>query len=208
VNLPDPTKLRRNLTSIVVGALVGPLSAFPIAHEPGRPPQGVAQNMRKLSPPKDDQDVSPIEPAVTLGAIVSLRENEILVLSDAEPSPEQFSRLLRDRVTGHVAIMDPRLLGLLREVARGNEAIRIEVISGYRSWKLNEMLRKKGRNVAAHRQHSLGTAMDFRVEGRSSKQLADAIEKIGWRGGLAHYPGDTDRFVHADVGPHRRWRGR
>ena len=208
MNLPDLTALRRNLTSIVVGALVGPLSAFPIAHEPGRPSQGVAQDLRKLSPPTDHQDVPALEPAVTLGALVSLRENEILVLSDAEPSPEQFSRLLRDRVTGDVANMAPRLLGLLREVAKGKEAMRIEVISGYRSWKLNEMLRKKGRNVAAHSQHSLGTAVDFRVEGMSSKQLADAIEKIGWRGGLAHYPGDTDRFVHADVGPHRRWRGR
>jgi hypothetical protein len=208
VNLPDPATFRRILTSIVVGALVGPLSAFPIAHEPGRPCQGVAQDRRKLSPPNDDQDVPAIEPAVTLGAIVSLRENEILVLSDAEPSPEQFSRLLRDRVTGDVANMAPRLLDLLREVAKGKDVVRIEVISGYRSWKLNEMLRKKGRNVAAHSQHSLGTAMDFRVEGMTSKQLADAIEKIGWKGGLAHYPGDTDRFVHADVGPHRRWRGR
>ncbi len=208
MHVSDLIAIRSKLTCLVVGVLVGPLSAYPIAHEPGRPAQGVSATERKRSIPKDDGDVPEAEPVVTHGAVVSLRENEILVLSDEEPSSEGFSRMLRDRVTGEVAPIAPRLLGLLREVAKGRDEVRIEIISGYRSWKLNEMLRKKGRNVAEHSQHSLGTAMDFRVDGMSSKQLADAIEKIGWRGGLAHYPGDKDRFVHADVGPHRRWRGR
>lgn len=151
------------------------------------------------------------EPAAELctrGSLVSLHSGEILVLSDAEPTEKAFSALLRDRVTHEAVEIAPRLLGLLREVAGKDGPRRIEVVSGYRSPKLNEMLRKKGRNVSSHSQHCEGHAVDFRVEGMSSKELATAIEALSWKGGLAHYPGDAGRFVHADVGPNRRWRGR
>ena len=121
-----------------------------------------------------------------------------------------FSRFLRDRVTGEHIAMAPRLLELLRKltVSDGHSPVRVEFVSGYRSWKLNEHLRKKGHHVASHSQHSLGHAMDFRIQGLDAKELADRIERLHWRGGLAYYPGSTDRFVHVDVGPNRRWRGR
>jgi uncharacterized protein YcbK (DUF882 family) len=104
--------------------------------------------------------------------------------------------------------MAPELLALLRALTRDGDPARVEIVSGYRSWKLNEMLRKKGRNVSSDSRHCLGQALDFRIEGLESKQLALKIEGLAWKGGLAYYPNDSDRFVHADVGPNRRWRGR
>jgi uncharacterized protein YcbK (DUF882 family) len=34
-----------------------------------------------------------------------------------------------------------------------------------------------------------------------------AIEAPKWEGGLGRYDGSGDLFVHADVGPKRRWKG-
>ncbi len=199
--------LRRHLPTVLVGAFVAPFVSFPIAIEPERPATGYSSAIRK-GPDATEDDVPPAESLPTLGTLVSLREHELLALSETEPTQEQFSTLLRDRVTGESVEMAPRLLALVRDLSKDEKVSRVEFISGYRSWKLNEMLRKKGRNVASQSQHCQGTAMDFRVEGMSAKELADDIEGLRWKGGLAYYPGDTDRFVHADVGPNRRWRGR
>ena len=204
--------VRKAIASFVVGIAVAPFVVSPIAIEPDRPLADRVPSPKKDSPIGALEEVPVAEPVVTYGVAVSLRENEIVVLSDAEPSAQQFSKLLRDRVTGDAVEIAPRLLALLRRLsadhADSSGAARVEIVSGYRSWKLNEMLRKKGGKVASNSQHCLGAAMDFRLSGMSSKQLADTIEKTGWQGGLAFYPGDTDRFVHADVGPNRRWRGR
>src|SRR5438132_7142268 len=105
--------------------------------------------------------------------------------------------------------MDPRLLDLLRRLAErhgdAGNAVRIELVSGFRSPKLNEMLRKKGHNVASHSQHSLGHAVDFRVVGLTPAQMKQAILKAGWQGGIGQYDKSSDLFVHADVGPKREW---
>jgi uncharacterized protein YcbK (DUF882 family) len=93
---------------------------------------------------------------------------------------------------------------------------RIELVSGFRSPKLNEMLRKKGHHVASHSQHSLGHAVDFRIvvpndprdAGPSAidpRTLERAIRALGWDGGVGVYTSKDDWFVHADVGPNRRW---
>src|SRR5438132_4897722 len=113
--------------------------------------------------------------------------------------------------------MDPRLLDLLRRLAErhgdAGNAVRIELVSGFRSPKLNEMLRKKGHHVASHSQHSLGHAVDFRIvedgapRGVDPRELARAIRAAGWTGGVGIYLGADDWFVHADVGPNRNWGG-
>ena len=109
------------------------------------------------------------------------------------------------RATASKAPLDPRLLELLRQVALQNPGARIELVSGFRSPKLNEMLRKKGHNVASHSQHSLGHAVDFRVVGLTPAQMKQAILKAGWQGGIGQYDKSSDWFVHADVGPKREW---
>jgi uncharacterized protein YcbK (DUF882 family) len=88
---------------------------------------------------------------------------------------------------------------------------RIELVSGYRSPKLNEILRKKGHHVASHSQHSKGHACDFRIVPQGATKALDprVVEKeiraLGWDGGVGVYPTQGDWFVHADVGPNRRW---
>jgi uncharacterized protein YcbK (DUF882 family) len=151
-----------------------------------------------------------------LATLVQTHTDERVLLDAASPSDERFAGLLRDHVTGSKHEMDHRLLDLLRKVAgkHANEgAVRVELVSGYRSPKLNEMLRKKGHHVASKSQHSLGHAVDFRIvlpgadKGIDPRQLEREIRELGWDGGVGVYLLESDWFVHADVGPHRGWFG-
>ena len=138
---------------------------------------------------------------------------DLRVPLDADlPANERFAALLSDRVTGETHEVAPELLGLLRTLAAQHPGARIELVSGYRSPKLNEMLRKKGHHVASHSQHSLGHACDFRIvpdgeRGIHPLELEREIRAAGWEGGVGVYLSRDDWFVHADVGPNRRWNG-
>jgi uncharacterized protein YcbK (DUF882 family) len=146
----------------------------------------------------------------TWATLINVHTGEAMPLSSAEPTLDRFCDALSDRTTASRAALDPRLLELLRQVALRNPGARIELVSGYRSPKLNEMLRKKGHRVASHSQHSLGHAVDFRIIGLTPAQMKKAILKTGWEGGIGQYDKSSDLFVHADVGPKREWyeRGR
>jgi hypothetical protein len=155
--------------------------------------------------PGDDRDE-----VETWATLVNVHTGEALPLSSSEPTFDRFCEALADRATASKSPLDPRLLELLRQVALQNPGARIELVSGYRSPKLNEMLRKKGHRVASHSQHSLGHAVDFRVIGLTPAQMKQAVLKAGWEGGIGQYDKSSDLFVHADVGPKREWfeRGR
>jgi uncharacterized protein YcbK (DUF882 family) len=146
-----------------------------------------------------------------LATLVQTHTGERVPLDFDAPSPARFSALLGDRVTGERRDLDPRLLELLRALGERHPGARIELVSGYRSPKLNEMLRKKGRNVASRSQHSLGHAVDFRIvlpdeeRGIDPRELEVALRALGWGGGVGVYSSRDDWFVHADVGPRRRW---
>jgi uncharacterized protein YcbK (DUF882 family) len=170
-----------------------------------------------------------------LGTLVQTHTDERIPLDRLSPTSARFDALLADRATGTTAPLDPRLLGLLRTVAehfasasaspdQEGGAPRIELVSGFRSPKLNEMLRKKGHHVASHSQHSLGHAVDFRIvvpcagatartpecAGATSlalhpRVIERAIRGAGWEGGTGIYTLKEDWFVHADVGPDRTW---
>jgi uncharacterized protein YcbK (DUF882 family) len=148
-----------------------------------------------------------------LATLVQTHTDERVVLDDVSPSNERFAALLADRVTGERHAFDPRLLELLRALARKYPASRIELVSGYRSPKLNESMRKKGRHVASHSQHSLGHAVDFRIVPAGADRAIDPrvlekeIRDLGWDGGVGVYTLSSDWFVHADVGKNRRWGG-
>lgn len=156
---------------------------------------------------------APAEAPELYGTLVQTHTGERVMLDEATPSGERFARLLADRVTGSQRSFDPRLLGLLRTLAKRHGGARVELVSGYRSPKLNEMMRKKGRHVASHSQHSLGHAVDFRIvpagadRGVDPRVLEKEIRALGWDGGVGVYPQTHDWFVHADVGANRRWGG-
>jgi uncharacterized protein YcbK (DUF882 family) len=195
--------VRQSLAGPVAVALVAPLLPVELAHEPRRPTPSDGWVYRK-----DLEEACEPESVETLATLHNIRTGEAMVLSEHEPSEQRFSQLLQDRVTGSSMPMDPKLIELLRKLACEHAPARIELVSGYRSWKLNELLRKKGRRVASHSQHTLGEAVDFRLEGVTTLQLRQAIERTGWQGGIGYYPKASDRFVHADAGPKRTWIGR
>jgi uncharacterized protein YcbK (DUF882 family) len=148
-----------------------------------------------------------------LGTLVDIHTGDHLPLDALRPDAARFDTLLADRATGATEGLDPHLLELLRSLASDYRGARIELVSGFRSAKRNEMLRKKGHHVATHSQHSLGRAIDFRVvlsgenEPLDPRDLEKRIRDLGWTGGVGVYLGEGDRFVHADVGPNRRWNG-
>lgn len=146
-----------------------------------------------------------------LATLAQMHTGERLLLDPASPPEELFDAFVADCVTGERHPLDPRLLGLLRAVASDHPGCRIGIVSGYRSPKLNEMLRKKGHHVASHSQHSLGHACDFRLvpPGQDAALDPRAMEReiraLGWQGGVGVYPTTADWFVHADVGTNRSW---
>jgi uncharacterized protein YcbK (DUF882 family) len=155
-----------------------------------------------------------------LATLAQLHTDERVMLDASEPAQARFDAMMSDRVTGSSHALDARLLGLLRTLAAKLGAavggspsapVRIELVSGYRSPKLNEQLRKKGHHVASHSQHSLGHACDFRIvlpgatKAIEPRVLEKQIRALGWDGGTGTYPQSSDWFVHADVGPKRNW---
>jgi len=164
-----------------------------------------------VAPPPDpvvetghDAGLAP-RPVETWATLLNVHTGEAVPLSSSEPTFTRFSDVLSDRVTGSRIELDRRLLELLRQIALRNPGVRLELVSGFRSPKLNELLRKKGHRVASHSQHSLGHAVDFRIIGLSPSKMKQEILKVGWNGGIGQYDKSSDLFVHADVGPKREW---
>jgi uncharacterized protein YcbK (DUF882 family) len=184
-----------------------------VATDPPTPPP--ATQSAGLLAKKEPEDTTNALASTTtpLSTLCQTHTLERVLLSEREPTNERFSALLSDRATGSGAPLDGRLLPLLRALAARYPGARIELVSGYRSPKLNEMLRKKGHNVASHSQHSLGNAVDFRIvpdgatKGVDPRVLEKLIRKLGWRGGVGVYTRSHDWFVHADVGRNRHWKG-
>lgn len=186
-----------------LASLASLFATSPLAHEPPPVSPAGGRASRKVDQVWDDEG-----PCPPLASLVNMHTDEIVALDDQSPSPERWAALLHDRVTGATMPMAPALLGLLRSLARAHPGARVELVSGYRSPKLNEMLRKKGHRVASHSQHSLGHAVDFRIVGLTPKQMRAEVRGLGWKGGVGQYDKPTDRFIHADVGRERSWHER
>jgi uncharacterized protein YcbK (DUF882 family) len=189
-------------------AIFGMAATMPVARPTAiDPPVHRSDGLAIRKQPSGDAptETDPNSEVETLGTLFNTHTGDAVALSATEPTAARFSELLADRVTGTRAEIDGRLLDLLKSIAKKYPGTRIEILSGYRSAKLNEMLRKKGHNVASHSQHSLGHAIDFRLVGMTPAEMAKQISKLGWAGGIGEYDKPTDTFVHADVGRERRW---
>lgn len=111
--------------------------------------------------------------------------------------------LLRDFRTSEIKAIDPRLLNILYLLTRTLETEKpVLVLSGFRSKKTNDMLRKTTEGVARRSFHMAGRAIDIRIP----KIKTDNIQRAALRlngGGVGYYP--DSNFVHLDSGPVRTW---
>ncbi len=199
--------VRLLLCALVAASASLPVTAVTSADAPVPHGLGLATRKGPAAPSRD----------VLLATLVQTHTDERVLLDATLPNEARFASLLSDRVTGSTTEMDPRLLNLLRRLAEKHRAdagaVRIELVSGFRSPKLNEMMRKKGHHVASRSRHSLGHAVDFRIvmpgetKGIDPRTLEREIRELGWDGGLGIYTLEHDWFVHADVGPRRGWSG-
>jgi uncharacterized protein YcbK (DUF882 family) len=189
--------------------VVASASAVTLVASPAFPEARVSHTSGWASKKGSDED--DLDDVPVLATLEQVHTGEHIILDDSVPSHARFEEFLADRITGAEHAIAPKLLVLLRILATAHPGSRIEIVSGYRSPKLNEMLRKKGHHVSPHSQHSLGHACDFRIVPPTSDLALDPrdvereIRSLGWIGGVGVYPTKDDWFVHADVGPNRHW---
>ena len=116
---------------------------------------------------------------------------------------QQFDYFLRDHRQNEMRGIDPQLFQQLHELQeRIGVNSTIEVISGYRSPKTNEMLRRTSSGVARKSYHTMGRAIDIRIRDVATTLVRDTAIKMN-AGGVGYYRGSD--FVHMDTGPARTW---
>jgi uncharacterized protein YcbK (DUF882 family) len=146
------------------------------------------------------------KPAPRVVNIFNTWTHEFLPVEQAEEvTDERRNRFFRCHFTNQPTSIDARLFRTLLAAARHFGSERIDVVSGYRAPKYNLMLRKKGREVARNSQHTLGSAIDFRLPGVPVRRLHAWARGQGL-GGVGLYP--ASGFIHMDTGPVRYWNGR
>ncbi|HEY8520191.1 MAG TPA: DUF882 domain-containing protein [Gammaproteobacteria bacterium] len=114
-----------------------------------------------------------------------------------------IDHLLRDFRTGEAHPIDVNLLDTLAVLfdAFGQRG-RFEVISGYRSPRTNEALRRSTTGVAKDSWHMSGRAIDVRLTSVPTTALRDTAIALA-RGGVGYYA--ESNFVHLDTGKVRAW---
>lgn len=133
---------------------------------------------------------------------------DVVYKRDGKYIPDALDKIdwiLRDWRRDEQTKMSRELIDLLWEVHRqvgSNEPIHL--ISGYRSQKTNNMLRKTKGGQARKSQHILGNAVDVHFPDVPVKRLRNA-GLIRQYGGVGYYPTSAIPFVHLDVGRVRHW---
>jgi uncharacterized protein YcbK (DUF882 family) len=173
------------------------------APAPSRKPAGhqacaMAEQMLSGPKPAIGQRVQP------LTTLSNQWTHELMSFFPGQPFLERFRTFMRDHFTNQATLMDPELVDVLVSAALHFRAPRIDIVSGYRSPKYNLMLRKKGHQVARESQHTMGTAVDFRIRGVPTEKLLNYVRSLRL-GGVGFYP--HTRFVHTDTGRIRFWKG-
>ena len=115
----------------------------------------------------------------------------------------KINRVLRDHRTGDIHPIDPELIDTLARIQRDCRCgDAVEVLSGYRSPKTNNMLRRNTSGVAKNSFHMKGQAADIRVPGSSTAKVRNTARALRV-GGVGYYP--RSGFVHVDTGNVRSW---
>jgi len=127
---------------------------------------------------------------------------------DGEFLPEamkQINHIMRDWRRDEPAEMDQALIDTIWQIYQevGSQEP-IHLISGYRSKKTNEKLRRRGGGQARKSQHILGKAADIHFPDIAVKKLRNTalVREVG---GVGYYPKSGLPFVHVDTGRVRHW---
>ncbi len=116
---------------------------------------------------------------------------------------DKINWIMRDFRTSDIKSIDPRLLNIVYLLTRKLESEKpIQLLSGFRSKKTNDMLRATTEGVARRSFHMAGRAMDIRIPGIQTQHIQKAALRLGG-GGVGFYP--SSNFVHLDSGPVRTW---
>jgi uncharacterized protein YcbK (DUF882 family) len=143
-------------------------------------------------------------PPVVLN-VLNLHTGEVLpIVSYETPSKPVVEEFLRCRWTREAGSIDMSVVRAVIQAAKRFSVTFMEVISGFRHPKFNDMLRKKGRQVARNSKHTLGKALDFRFKGPPLKDVFLYLRSLRF-GGVGRYP--ESGFLHFDSGHVRTWRG-
>ena len=156
--------------------------------------------------------VLPAQARQTIGYTVSLRNAHTgerysgvyRIGSYYVPSAfRKINRVMRDHRTGDIYPIDPKLIDTLARVQRDCKCSQaIDLLSGYRSPKTNNMLRRKSSAVAKNSYHMKGQAADIRIPGSSTSRVRNTARALR-SGGVGYYP--RSKFVHVDTGDVRSW---
>jgi len=110
---------------------------------------------------------------------------------------------LRDWREDQAIKIDPKTLDILAAVHQRLETAEpLEILSGYRTQKTNNLLRMRSRGVARDSYHIKGKACDITLKSRSVPQIYRAAMDLHG-GGVGKY--SRSDFVHVDSGPQRSW---
>ena len=115
----------------------------------------------------------------------------------------QIDRLLRDTRTNQMIRIDRRVVDIVSatQYMIGHDRP-FSVISGFRSRKTNDALRRRSSGVAKNSYHVKGMAMDLRMKGVAVETVGNIGEALR-SGGVGRYT--SSDFVHLDSGPVREW---
>lgn len=144
--------------------------------------------------------------------LVNVHTGEKLSLDLANPSRvhyfnelKRFSYFMRDYRTGSVKNVDPNLLNILHNIkVKTGTKKPFLVLSGYRTKKTNNMLRREGHKAALHSLHIQAKAIDITLQDRSVREIANVARGLKM-GGVGEYK--NNHFVHVDTGRVRQWFG-
>lgn len=118
---------------------------------------------------------------------------------------KKINHIMRDWRRNEVIKIDPKLIDLMWEVHNEVGSRKpIHLISGYRSQKTNNMLRRSRGGQARRSQHVLGRAADIHFPDVAIRQLRYSA-LVRERGGVGYYPTSALPFVHLDTGRVRHW---
>ena len=115
----------------------------------------------------------------------------------------KINHILRDHRTQEVAQIDHQIIDMLHTLHSLTESrAPFEIISGYRSPKTNQALRKSTSGVAKRSLHMQGKAIDARLPDIELKKLRNVAISLQ-AGGVGYY--SKSGFLHLDTGRPRNW---